>query len=548
MARSVVATEDFSADLANWTQWNSAWGNCTITAGDQLQGPGGQPCGIYWTGAGTFTADQYSKIVVGGGGWYGSAYRTGCAVRMSGNGGTTRSCYFLRVEWDGSPNRTVRLGKVVNGTETSIATTSLAVVDGDVFWLEMVGSAFTCYRNTTEILAGNSDTDLASGVPGAVAQEPSAAWLDDVELGNITAAGGGAVKTKRRHRRLRARLALHRRRKAWAPPSISYSATLESGTYALTGQPIGLRADRRVTLEFGSYALTGQSASLAAARRLGLDSGTYSLTGQPVGLRRGFPLVAEAGSYALAGQAVSLLAARRVALEFGVYALTGNAIGLLKGFTATLAQGAYALTGQDIALRAARVVALASGTYALNGQSVALDYSSAAASLNAEQGSYALTGQPVGLAAARRLALESGVYSMSGQAQALLAARRITVESGAYTLNGQAIGLVVPARVLMETGSYVLTGMAVALTYSAAAAPAPAPVPLLGGGGGGSGRKRWANPTPVRYGEPTKRPTAAPTPKPTQDPHLAMLLREDEAIVGWVREMYARGDFEPRKP
>lgn len=214
----------------------------------------------------------------------------------------------------------------------------------------------------------------------------------------------------------------------------------------------------------GSYALTGQSVGLRIARRMTAAQGSYSLTGQPAGLKRSYPLVASQGSYTLTGQAAGLRIARRIVAAQGSYALSGQSLTLRLARQLSAGQGGYALTGQTVALRIARRLAAGQGSYALTGQAVTLTYSgSGNKTLVAGQGSYALTGQDVALRLARRMTAAQGAYSLAGQAAALRAARRIAADAGSYALTGQAASLRLTRRMVAAPGSYALSGVAAGL-------------------------------------------------------------------------------------
>jgi hypothetical protein len=228
----------------------------------------------------------------------------------------------------------------------------------------------------------------------------------------------------------------------------------------------------------GSYALSGQAVGLGVARRVSAEQGSYALTGQAAGLHRGFVLLAEQGTYLLSGQAAALQAARAIAAGQGSYALSGQPAGLLAGRSLTAAQGAYALSGQDATL-----------TYAAAGSYL----------LVAAQGTYALSGQAAGLVATRRLSASQGSYAIAGQAATLSRAFSVVAATGEYSISGQAAALMRSRALTAEYGAYGLTGQVVTLTYSGVAAPPVLSAPPLGHGAPMSrrapaaGRRRAAN-------------------------------------------------------
>lgn len=205
----------------------------------------------------------------------------------------------------------------------------------------------------------------------------------------------------------------------------AYSLTCSAGSYALTGQSVGLLASRTLAAGHGSYALTGQTVSLLRLFTLTAAQGAYALSGQAVALAVSRMLSAGQGSYTLTGQAVSLLASRVLAAEQGSYALTGQTVGFtytpLGSYNLLADAGSYALTGQAVGLLASRVLAAEAGSYSLSGQAVGLTYSPAGASysLTVEQGSYALTGQDIAFARTYVLTAAAGSYTLTGRAVTL---------------------------------------------------------------------------------------------------------------------------------
>lgn len=231
---------------------------------------------------------------------------------------------------------------------------------------------------------------------------------------------------------------------AWKETGSSgQSDTAGAGSYALTGQAVGLKAGRRDAMTAGSYALTGRSVILAGGRRLTAEAGSYALT----------------GSSALADHATTATA--------GSYVLTGRAIGERAGRRTAAGAGVYSLSGQAALLRADRRDAMAAGTYALTGQDATLTYSGGgfAPSTVADAGAYVLTGQATATRAARRDTASAGSYSLTGQAAGSVVSRRTPLGEGAYALTGQAVSLFAPAKTTAEAGTYTLTGSAIGLTY-----------------------------------------------------------------------------------
>lgn len=198
MARESIATDNFNRagpDLgANWQNLAASnGGSITINSSTRITGFSSfsyENSAARWVGAGSFTADQYAAAVLvnllysSAGSW------SGVLVRASGDINATRDYYYAIVEHNSSgPDYLTRVGRVVNGTNTSLATTTQVWAINDIISLEVEGNALRVFRNSTQIGALDvTDSSIASGAPGIVCSQ--AIYLDDFEGGNIT--GGGA--------------------------------------------------------------------------------------------------------------------------------------------------------------------------------------------------------------------------------------------------------------------------------------------------------------------------------------------------------------------
>lgn len=170
----------------------------------------------------------------------------------------------------------------------------------------------------------------------------------------------------------------------------------------------------------GTYALTGSDVSLKAGRKLAADSGSYSLSGTDAAFKRGYALVASSGTYTVSGTAVSLKAGRKLAADSGSYTLTGT------DATLTYAPaGSYNITAE-------------SGSYSLTGTAATLKVSR---KLSADSGAYSLTGTTATLAKGVRMAAASGSYTLTGSNVSFARTYVLTAESGSYTLTGTSAGL-----------------------------------------------------------------------------------------------------------
>lgn len=152
----------------------------------------------------------------------------------------------------------------------------------------------------------------------------------------------------------------------------AYTLTVDVGTYAVSGQVVGLLAARLVAAATGTYALTGQDVTIKAGRLMTADSGAMALTGRDVALLYGRLLAAAAGTYTLTGRDVALLLTRSLAVDAATMVASGQSVALLVGRLMTVGAAAMNLSGKDVTLLARRLIAAATGTYTLTGQDVTL--------------------------------------------------------------------------------------------------------------------------------------------------------------------------------
>jgi len=190
MPRSQIASDNFNysdGDLqtvsgAVWTQLNPSAATLDVT--------GGAVTCIYsglgacrWTGAGTWTADQYAKATITGPAAFA---RQGVIVRASAATDFARSFYYAYVD---AGSATV-VGKYVDGTSSELSNVSGdGWVTGNTIELEAQGATLRVFRNGA-LLRSVSDTSLpgsSSDRPGIIMSADSAR-LDDWEGGSVTSA------------------------------------------------------------------------------------------------------------------------------------------------------------------------------------------------------------------------------------------------------------------------------------------------------------------------------------------------------------------------
>jgi hypothetical protein len=210
MGRTAIATDDFTGDGpalgANWANLNTNWVTVSKTGGIVYGAQTGSPTGstegaARWVGAGTFTDDHYSSIVLTNLTNNGTDYVMGVCVRATAGTDSTRD-YFLAfvVHSGGGPTYTTKLAKIVNGSYTEIHSASVTWTATDRLELEVSGASgsivLTVCKNGTALGGSFSQTGLteaaltSGGAPGVIATGTSAIQGDDWEGGSYTADSG----------------------------------------------------------------------------------------------------------------------------------------------------------------------------------------------------------------------------------------------------------------------------------------------------------------------------------------------------------------------
>jgi hypothetical protein len=174
MTRTLVASDNFNrangAIGSNWqytrlTTWQATPPSIKTNVVVGLAG-GANFQTARWVGTGTFTADQYAKGTINGLTYQSNYYRVGVTVRDSGDIDAAADCYFVQVFADGpGPNYTTQVGKIVNGTITTLDSTSRPWTNGDTVELEAEGSTLRAFRNGTQFYT-TTDSSIANGKPG----------------------------------------------------------------------------------------------------------------------------------------------------------------------------------------------------------------------------------------------------------------------------------------------------------------------------------------------------------------------------------------------
>jgi hypothetical protein len=217
-SRTSVATDAFAYSTGalhtvsggNWAQaGDTGWGAMEVTSGTIFgSATAGQSVAsaARWTGAGSFTDNQYAKIVVPivtNGGDNNS--NIGVACRASGVDGT-RSFYYAWVtaNFVSDPNRTVQTGKYVSGTHTQQHSANFAFAAGNTIEIECNGTTITVLKDGVA-LGGSytwTDSDITTGKPGVTGMGNNAATVsgDTWEGGNLDSAASSATGVLNRRR------------------------------------------------------------------------------------------------------------------------------------------------------------------------------------------------------------------------------------------------------------------------------------------------------------------------------------------------------------
>lgn len=196
-SRTLVASDNFNRAGpglgSNWTQQNLIDGDITIYSSTRANGANAQPgqnrMAAAWTGAGSFTNDQYSAIIIGGLSFLSNQYGIGTSVRSNGLTNTARSYYEVVVYADsGGPNYQTDVNKMVAGTYTNlVSTTTPTWANGDELSIEVVGTTITVKKNGTA-LGGSytlTDSSLSTGTPGITGTGGNTVYADNWEGGTV---------------------------------------------------------------------------------------------------------------------------------------------------------------------------------------------------------------------------------------------------------------------------------------------------------------------------------------------------------------------------
>lgn len=198
MARTSIATDNFnraSLGTSDWGQLNTSLGgdvqintSTTIKGQYSLQAVH-QACVARWIGAGTFTADQYSKVAINTIAQPSNNSGIGVICRASADTGANKDFYELYIDGGtiGGNVYLTSLAKWVNGTRTVLYSNNETWVATDTVELECEGTTIRGMRNGSSL--GSSwivtDSSISTGSPGVTVAGTGIFLGDDWEGGSI---------------------------------------------------------------------------------------------------------------------------------------------------------------------------------------------------------------------------------------------------------------------------------------------------------------------------------------------------------------------------
>jgi hypothetical protein len=192
VARTQIATSAFTgtdgAVPTGFTDLNGVDGQVQIS-GNKVTVPYTDVSDIVWSGAGSFTNDQYAKMVITGLANPGSLNKLGVTARSSTDGHGARDMYRCYVYEDNTT--TIVLEKSVNDVVTSLGTATPAFANGNTVEIECTGTSISGLVNGVVVIGPVTDAALSTGKPGVTGEMGFSTNIlgDDWEAGNLGASG-----------------------------------------------------------------------------------------------------------------------------------------------------------------------------------------------------------------------------------------------------------------------------------------------------------------------------------------------------------------------
>jgi hypothetical protein len=173
-------TDDFTASAdplgGSWTTITGQGAMRSVVGIVEPSNSTGDAGSVY--SGGTFATNQWCEADITTLGTGGGGQGIGLAVRAVTNS-------FYRLVMDGSGSSNMELGKIVNGSFTSLATRTVTYVDGQVLRLEVSGTTLKIIYNGSQVGATVSDNAILSGKPGlAYSSLATSSELDNWKAGD----------------------------------------------------------------------------------------------------------------------------------------------------------------------------------------------------------------------------------------------------------------------------------------------------------------------------------------------------------------------------
>lgn len=160
---------------------------------------------------------------------------------------------------------------------------------------------------------------------------------------------------------------------AYGGGSTSYTLTVDSGTYSLSGASLATPISVLMATGAGTYSVTGQDITFGGSSvyTLSLEAGAYNITSETpvIGISMGL----DAGSYSIVGQDVTLSSTSgggtvySLSIEAGTYTTTGQDLSLIVAYLASLDAGTYDVTGKNVRLvSSTEPVIISSGNHTIS--------------------------------------------------------------------------------------------------------------------------------------------------------------------------------------
>ena len=178
----------------------------------------------------------------------------------------------------------------------------------------------------------------------------------------------------------------------------------------IAGGPIASSggANYAMSVTSGTFTLSMQGAAKLITDTY--PSGTFILSGQPVGFREEYAYPIQSGTFTLTGQTTTGSLGKGIFLDVGTFASTGNTVSFQKSLSPDAQVGVFTLTGQDQTYEIDISIIPPAATFTLTGQPVIFGFD-----IDAETGTFALTGQSAALRHGRSLNIpDAQAYSYQG--------------------------------------------------------------------------------------------------------------------------------------